>query len=294
MLKSMTAYGRAVKNTALGHFTVEIHSVNRKFLEVSVSLPKELSQFEIELKKFVLPFLTRGQVTIKINVSFEDHVPFFIQPNLPLARQLKETWFKIASDLELDFKDFSLHFLKDQEGIICFEVNHAQEEAYHQIIKQTLEEALKGFIEMKNQEGLLLQADLTTRLEKIRHSMHLIEHKAPYATQRYREKLAKRLEEAAPGFIENEERLLREIALFAEKIDIAEEITRFYCHLSHFEQLMQSFAHGLAKTLEFVLHELGREVNTIGNKSSDLEVARAVIDIKSELERIREQIQNVE
>jgi uncharacterized protein (TIGR00255 family) len=294
MLKSMTAYGRAVVNTPQGHFVIEIHSVNRKFLDVNVSIPQELSQFEIELKKWVLPYLTRGQITIKVNAAFENTVPFVIQPNLPLARQLKEAWIKIGHELYLDGSQFSLHLLKDQEGLIRFEENHAQEDAYRQILKETLEEALKGFIEMKNQEGLLLQADLTARLEKIRHSMQLVEHKAPYATQRYREKLLSRLEEVLPGHVENEERVLREIALFAEKIDIAEEITRFYCHLTHFEELMQSTAHGLGKTLEFVLHELGREINTVGNKSSDLEVARAVIDIKSELERIREQIQNIE
>jgi len=294
MLKSMTAYGRATFNAPQGHFVIEVQSVNRKFLDVHVVLPPELSQFEIELKKWILPYLTRGQINIKVNVSFENTVPFIVQPNIPLARQLKASWTKMAEELQMDAKDFFLELLVKQEGLFRLEENQEQDETYRHILKQTLEAALKALVGMKNQEGALLQADLTSRLEKIRHTMQLIEHKAPYATQRYREKLQQRLEEILPGQIENEDRILREIALFAEKIDIAEEITRFYCHLIHFEEIMQSEAHGVGKTLDFVLHELGREINTVGNKSSDLEVARAVIDIKSELERMREQIQNIE
>ena len=116
----------------------------------------------------------------------------------------------------------------------------------------------------------------------------------PFATKKYREKLVARLEELVPGHVENEERILREIALFAEKIDITEELTRFNCHLIHFEELIHSQALSVGKTLEFVLQELNREINTIGSKSSDLDIARAVIDVKSEIERIREQIQNIE
>ena len=124
--------------------------------------------------------------------------------------------------------------------------------------------------------------------------MQVVEQKMPFATKKYRDKLIARLDELLPGHVENEECILREIALFAEKIDITEELTRFYCHLTHFEELIQSTALSVGKTLEFVLQELNREINTIGSKSSDLDIARAVIDIKSELERIREQIQNIE
>jgi uncharacterized protein (TIGR00255 family) len=294
MLKSMTAYGRASLNTKVGHFVVEIQSVNRKFLEVNVFLPRELNQFDIELKKWLMPYLARGQVTIKVSVTFEGAVPFIVRPNLPLARQLKSAWDEIAEELKLDVEEFRLTLLETAEGLLSYEENRAEEENYRVFLKQTLEEALRGFLQMKAQEGAGLQADIAQRLEKIRESLKVIEDKMPFATKKYREKLVARLDELVPGHVENEERILREIALFAEKIDIAEEVTRFYCHLGHFEELMQSTALSVGKTLEFVLQELNREVNTIGSKSSDLDIARAVIDIKSELERIREQIQNVE
>lgn len=294
MLKSMTAYGRAILNTQVGHFVVEIQSVNRKFLEVNVFLPRELSQFDIELKKWLLPYLARGQVTVKVNVTFEGAVPFLVRPNLPLARQLKNAWDEIARELKLDVEEFRLSLLEKTEGLLSYEENRNEEEEYRTFLKQTLEAALKGFLQMKIQEGAILQADIAQRLEKMRQALQVIEKKMPFATKKYREKLVARLDELVPGHVENEERILREIALFAEKIDIMEEMTRFYCHLTHFEELIQSTALSVGKTLEFVLQELNREINTIGNKSSDLEIARAVIDIKSELERIREQIQNIE
>jgi uncharacterized protein (TIGR00255 family) len=294
MLKSMTAYGRASLNTKVGHFVIEIQSVNRKFLEVNVFLPRELNQFDIELKKWLMPYLARGQVTVKVNVTFEGAVPFLVRPNLPLVRQLKEAWDEIARELKLDVDEFRLSLLANTEGLLSYEENRNEEDHYRIFLKQTMEMALKGFLQMKTQEGMILQADIAQRLEKMRQALQVIEQKMPFATKKYREKLIARLDELVPGHIENEERILREIALFAEKIDVTEEMTRFYCHLAHFEELIHSTALSVGKTLEFVLQELNREINTIGNKSSDLDIARAVIDIKSELERIREQIQNVE
>lgn len=290
----MTAYGRASVNTKVGHFIIEIQSLNRKFLEVNVMLPRELGQFDIELKKWLMPHLARGQVTVKVNVTFEGAVPFIVKPNLPLARQLKSAWDEIISELNLKEQEFTLSLFEEEKGLLSYEENHAEEENYRKALKETLEVALRGFLQMKFQEGAVLEADIIERLKIIRESLKIIETKKPFATNKYREKLIARLDEIAPGFIENEQRVLREIAIFAERVDIAEEITRFHCHLTHFEELIHSDAISVGKTIEFVLQELNREINTMGSKSSDLEISRAVIDIKSELERIREQIQNIE
>jgi len=293
-IKSMTAYGRGSVTTDVGHFIIELQSVNRKFLEVVVTLPRELSQFEIELKKWLAPHLARGQVTVKVTAIFDGAVPFVVRPNLPLARQLKKAWHEVAKVLEVQGEHFQLSLLERAEGLFVYEENQGEEEHYRHILKQVLDVALNGFLQMKRQEGAVLQADIVERLAIIRQSLFVIRQKAPLAVKKYRDKLVARLQELLPGSVENEERILREIALFAEKVDIAEELTRFSCHLGHFEELLYSASPSVGKTLEFVLQELNREINTIGSKSSDLEVARAVIDIKSELERIREQIQNVE
>jgi len=295
MLRSMTAYGRANLNTPIGHFIVEIQSVNRKFLEVSVLLPRELSQFDIELKKWLLPHLARGQVSVKVSATFEGGVPFVVKPNLTLVRQLKAAWDDIGRELKIESAEkFHLSLLKGMEGLFTYQENRSEEENYRGLLKHALDMALQGFLQMKTHEGALLQADIVQRLETIRQSLEIIQHKSPFATKKYRERLVARLNELSPGHVENEERILREIALFAEKIDITEEITRLHYHLAHCEELVHSTLISVGKTLEFVLQELNREINTLGSKSSDLDISRAVIDIKSELERIREQIQNIE
>ena len=295
MLKSMTAYGRGVFSGPIGQFVVEIQSVNRKHLEIQVNLPRELGQFDIELKKWLTAFVARGQITIKVSAMFQGPVPFTVRANLPLAHQLKGAWDQIAKELQLDGdKPFDLVLLRGAEGLLSVEENREEEERYREALKQAFEIALRGFLQMKEQEGSVLQHDIIGRLAKMGQSMANIESNTPLATIRYREKLMARLEEILPGRIENEERILREVALFAEKIDITEEITRFHCHLAHFKEQVFSEEISVGKTLEFLVQELNREVNTIGSKSSDLEIARAVIEIKSELERIREQIQNIE
>lgn len=294
MLKSMTAYGRGTINLPIGQFVVEIQSVNRKHLEIQAILPRELSQFDVELKKWVSLHVGRGQLTLKVYVTYHGPAPFIVKPNLSLAHQLKEAWDQIATDLNVKEYNFDLSLLSRTEGLLSFEENRDEEENYRQALKQAFDEAFKGFLQMKSLEGAVLQKDILQRLKKMGHAMKAIEEKAPFATSRYREKLMARLEEVLPGRIENEDRILKEVALFAEKIDIAEEITRFNCHLTQFEELMASKEISVGKTLEFLLQELNRETNTIGSKSSELEIARAVIEIKSELERIREQIQNIE
>ena len=184
--------------------------------------------------------------------------------------------------------------------MLLYEENRVEEEKYRAHLKHAVDMSLHGFLQMKELEGKVLQGDIECRLEIMRGLLKQIEQKTPLATKKYREKLIARLNDVLSGSdspnsnVENEERILREIALFAEKIDIAEEITRFDCPLTHFYSLIRSETAAVGKTLEFVLQELHREVNTMGSKSLDLDVARAVIDIKSELERIREQIQNIE
>lgn len=296
----MTAYGRSSITSMLGHFVVEIQSVNRKFLEIHTVLPKELNRFEIEVKRWVSAHLARGQITIKVGISFEGSSPYIVRPNLLLAKQLKNAWDEIASALNLNSNDAFLPYLQNVEGLFIYEENHIEEEKYRESIQQAVETALRDFLQMKAEEGKLLQLDIEMRLEMMRNLLKEIEQATPLATKKYREKLIARLNEVLTGSdspassVENEERILREIALFAEKIDIAEELTRFSCHLTHFLTLIRSETTTVGKTLEFVLQEMHREVNTIGSKSLDLSVARAVIDIKSEIERIREQLQNIE
>lgn len=297
MLKSMTAYGRASSHTKLGRFVVEIQSLNRKYLEFGCSLPKELVRFDSDIKKWVGSVVSRGQINIKVSVSYDTEAPLDVTPNLPLARKLKAAWEAIATDLGLEGKGgFSLDLLKEESNILCYE-EHIQDEAgFRSALEVPLKAALKNLMDMKLREGEELEKDIAQRLRNVRKWMEQIHQKAPGATEKYRLKLVERIHEltnhAHPQDVD--ERLMREVCSYAEKVDIAEEITRFTSHLKQFENLLVNSAEGVGKPLEFLIQELNREANTVGSKTSEVEISHLVVEIKSELERIREQIQNVE
>lgn len=292
MLKSMTAYGRAAISTELGRFSAEVQSVNRKHLEINIFLSKELQRFESEIRKVLASKIARGQVTFKLFVYFETASPVAVIPNIPLARQMKAAFEEIAKDLQLPNK-VTLEMLAQNEDILSFSEEMPDEEAYRHAVVQVAASALEQFLKMREHEGKALQNDIAGRLKLIEKSLAQIAVHAPNASIRYRQKLVERLNEVLPGAVENEERILREVCLYAEKVDIAEEITRFQSHLAQGYKLLSS-DQSVGKTFEFLLQELGREINTIGSKSSEMEISKLVIEIKSELERIREQIQNVE
>lgn len=293
MLKSMTAYARASLKKPIGQFVVEIQSVNRKFLEINSHLPQELMRFDGEVKKWVGESVSRGHISVKLFVDFDHLSPISVKPNLPLVRQIKSAWDKIADELGIP-QEFSLNLLKDQKDILLFTEEFEDAESYRLAIKEAVSLTLDELMKMKLIEGQELLKDINFRLEILQKAIEQIELLAPEATVKYRERLISKMNEVVPGFIENEERVLREVCLFAEKVDVAEEITRYKSHLKQFSDLLNSDSGTIGKTLEFLVQEINRETNTIGSKASNVEVSKLVIEIKTELERIREQIQNVE
>lgn len=295
MLKSMTAFGRACIATPLGRFVVEIQSVNRKHLEISTFMPKELVRFDPDVKNWIAKQVLRGQIIVKVSAVFDKESPVVVQPNLPLARQYKQAWDKIADDLGIIVEpEAFLKLISKDSGILLFEENIKDEGEYRENLKKAVEGALQDLVAMKVREGVVLQQDINSRLQNLRGWLGAVAVKAPGATQRYRQKLIERLKEVLEGNLEADERILKEIGIYSEKIDITEEITRFESHLGQFSALIGSETESVGKTLDFLIQELNREINTIASKSSDIEVSRLVVEIKSELERIREQIQNVE
>lgn len=295
MLKSMTAFGRAAKRTRLGVFSVEIQSVNRKHLDLSVNLPVSFSRFETEIRKVVGNHVVRGNVSVKMGFVSDNELPVAIKPNLALWKQYKEAWELVSKELSIPFNPQAFFTSFANETALFF-IEDTTEKIpdYSAAIHEVLEEALNNFIKMKLEEGKALQEDILSRWHKLRSLITEINKKSPDAVVRYRQKLSERLKELLSGGIEQDERLLKEIALYAERIDVSEEITRFDSHLNQFSDLIHSPSESVGKTLEFILQELNREINTIASKSADIEISRWVIEAKSELEKIREQIQNVE
>ncbi len=289
----MTGYARASIKNKIGRFVVEIQSVNRKFLEINTSFPQELVRFDGEVKKWVGQNISRGHISVKLFVDFEHESPISVKPNLPLVRQIKSAFDLINKDLSLQ-STFDTSLLLEKPGVLLFTEEFPDEEEYRVSLKSVINSALEVLIRMKIVEGVSLLEDIEKRLKNLKSCIDQIELHAPNAVTKQREKLIAKINEVVPGFVENEERILREICLFAEKVDIAEEITRFNSHIEQFFDLLKSDVGTIGKTLEFIIQEMNRETNTIGSKSPQIEVSKLVIEIKSELERIREQIQNVE
>lgn len=295
MLKSMTAYGRGSIETSLGRFTAEIQSVNRKFLEVNVALPRELTRFDSQVKKWVSALVGRGQISVKFSVVYNQKTPLNVTANIPLALKIQKASQELASTLGLPSShELTLTLLSKETGILLFDEEMETEDLYLENLQEVFNRGMQNFLEMKTQEGKAIYVEIAQRLAQLQQEIKHIAFYAPHATKRYREKLAERLKEFTEGTLGDEERLLREIGIFAEKIDISEEITLFEAHLKQFSEVISLKDESVAKTLEFIIQEMNREVNTIGSKSSELEVSRRVVEMKSCLEKIREIIQNVE
>lgn len=296
-LKSMTAYGRGVAAFHYGRFTIEIQSVNRRHLEVSISLPRLFARFEVGIRKLVAAHIGRGALNVTVTWKTEGNQPVSVVPNLSLARSLKEAWEKLVMELGVK-EDVPLSLLARQNDLFLYEEEIVNEEQYLQALNNAVTEALQALLVMKRHEGATLVHDLLKRLDQLTAEIVRIEALSVGGAEKYRQKLQGRLEEFFSGSQENEERILREVAIFAERMDITEEIVRFKSHLSQFANLvekpLENEIETRGKTLDFLLQELLREINTVGSKASDAAIAHHVVTVKSELEKIREQVQNIE
>jgi uncharacterized protein (TIGR00255 family) len=295
MFRSMTGYGKAVSVSSLGNFIVEIHSVNKKFLDVAINLPRELSFLSQDIRKKIESVVFLGQVNINIKARFEDKLPYKATANIWLAKELFEAMQKLSQELGMDCKHININtLLEERSDLIVFEPDTENEECYKKIIQDLVDEALLHFISMKEKEGQALKKDFEYRLNKLYQQMKKIEDLAQLEPEKLKQKLLAKLQENFSNFLDNEERMMREMLIFCEKVDIQEEITRFYSHLTQFIQLLEGAHGGIGKKLDFLTQEISRELNTLGSKTNDLQITQIVIDMKTELSRIKEQIQNIE
>ncbi|MDR3625164.1 MAG: YicC family protein [Chlamydiales bacterium] len=290
----MTAYSKTHLTHELGCFTLEIQSVNRKFLELQINLPRELSSFEPFLRKILQKELVCGHVNLTLRASFEQASLFKITPNLLLAKEIYNAWLSIAATLGLDSKSFDLKLLSENPNILTYSENTELEKTCEDIIDLLVREGLSQLVRMREEEGKALKHDFLLRLELLEDSMKKVSALVQASPEKYRQKLLQRIKESLPDSIESEERLLREMIIYAEKSCVQEEITRFYSHISQFKDLLDGKKLGIGKNLDFLTQELARELNTFGAKTSDLDSSKLILEMKTELARIREQVQNVE
>ncbi len=291
MLKSMTAYGRAQTSAFFGRVVVEIHCLNRKFLDIAINAPRELQCFDPDLRKWVSERLQRGRVTVTLKAVFEGEGPIQMEPNLALVRQLKSAHESIGGAIG-DPTLLTADALMNMEGVLTATVAIEDEAAYRAPLREAFDLAMTAFNSMQEREGEALLDDIYQRAQQVRSQIEQIAPLANGACEKYRAKLMERIHQINTGS-EFDDRIMREVALYAERIDIEEELTRMRSHLTQLEAMLQSEG-PVGKTLDFLLQELFREINTIASKSSDIEISHLVVASKGELERIREQVQNVE
>lgn len=295
MIKSMTAYSRASGSSPLGRLVVEIHSVNRRMLDMSPSLPKELLRFDVEVRKWLGEWLERGQITVRASLQSEGLSGNLFPSYSSQLKALKEGWDKLAKELGYaSEKTIDLPFLVSQMQWTPSTEIDEKEEAVRDSLKGVVEDALQQLMKMKETEGKSLASDIQKRLKLIEENLAAIELIKEQPLAHYRKKLIDRLKEVDHLHGEAEERVLREVALLAEKLDVTEELIRLCTHLEQFRRHLASQEKAIGRTLDFLTQEMHREINTLGSKSADSEISSYVIKIKSELDKIREQVQNIE
>lgn len=289
-MKSMTGFGRGELTENGRTCRAEISSVNRRQLDVVAHLPRALSALERPVRRFIHDRLSRGRVTVKIALHSEQTALGILRVDKALARQYAEHYRDLEQALPIRMAPLDLARLP---GIFEIEESAVEVDADWPIIERTLEEAFKGLSHMRQEEGEHLRAVLTESRRLVSGLLADMRKRAPQVVQHHREALHRRLEEAGLPLPLDDERLLREIGLLADRCEISEELDRIHSHLNQLTSYLNA-GEPVGRPLDFLAQEMNREFNTIGSKASDAVLAQLVVLGKTEVEKIREQVQNIE
>lgn len=284
----MTAYGRGSCFSLLGKWVVEIHSVNKKGLDIYIGMSKDLLSFDLEIRKQLSTQVHRGQVTVK--VSFESEAG---EADIARLRRFKQTLETVCEDLKFPSEQITFPFLYAEAKKTTFQLEGYEEAAWKDLFS-ALQEALLAFIDMRYREGKALTAAFERHLEMLKNLLSEVEEKSSGMEERYRKKMIEKLEQFKDLLSEDKDRVLREAFFYAEKADVTEEIVRLKSHFEQFADLLRLEEKSVGRAMDFLVQEMGREINTLSSKSDDIEVSAAALKMKAELEKIREQVQNVE
>jgi len=291
---SMTGYGRAEALIEGRKWTIEIKSLNHRYIEIITRLPNALSPLEVDIKKRVGERIFRGRIEVSVQADAESGGDNGVQYslNVPLLRNYHALLLKIKEELGLEDRIELRSLVRFKEIFVPSETRFDPAAAWKELQK-TLDEALDALIRMRQAEGEILKKDFLARLDTLKRYLDSAKARAPKTVLEYKQRLQERIRELTEGLEMDPVRLSQEVALLAEKSDITEEIVRFESHVSQMEKLFKG-SDAIGRKLDFLLQEMGREVNTIGSKSNDISIAQDVIELKSELAKLREQAQNVE
>ncbi|MEE0866939.1 MAG: YicC/YloC family endoribonuclease [Clostridia bacterium] len=292
MIKSMTGYGTACAQVGGKVFTVEIKSVNHRYSDITVKLPRAYNFLEDALRKKALERINRGKADIYVNLEYGDAALGEVKANTALAKSYLDALKTLSQELGVPSNIRAEEFLRIQD-VFTVEKAEDDEEEIKEAVIGALNEALDGFDEMRRIEGKKLYDDLYEHLTFIQKAAEEIEKRSPQIVKEYRAKIEERMKAILGDAAYDETRLLTEVAIFSDRINTNEEIVRLKSHTSQFSEMLSSDV-PVGRKIDFLIQEMNREINTIGSKSNDLEIAKIVIDVKAEIEKLREQIQNVE
>lgn len=292
MLRSMTGFGRERAAFDEREILVEIRSVNHRFYEFTARTPRAYGYLDEKLKSLLGGKITRGKVEVSVYIYNKEGVNADITVNKEIAHGYLDALRAAAPELEVqdDLKLSDIMRLPDLFTVVKTQEN--EEQVWEQV-KQTTESALEKFVEMREVEGVKMHDDIASRLGFIEQMVKSVEERSPKVNDLYREKLYAKLTELLKDRNIDDSRVLTEAAIFSEKTAVDEETVRLHSHIAQFRTLINS-SEPVGRKLDFLVQEMNREVNTTGSKCSDLEITKTVVDLKSEIEKIREQIQNVE
>lgn len=292
MLKSMTGFGRAEVMDSDKKITVELKSVNHRYLDMNVKMPKKFSFFEAAIRNVLKKYIQRGKVDVFI--SYEDYTEnrVALRYNKELAGEYLRYLNAMAQDFQLS-NDVSASVLSHYPEVLVMEEEPVDENEIWSSLEQVLTEAAIQFVASRETEGQNLKTDLFGKLEALDEKVNQIEERGPEILRAYRERLMQKMREFLEDTQIEESRIAAEVVLFADKICTDEETVRLHSHIKNMKDVLES-GNGIGRKLDFIAQEMNREANTILSKANDLEVSNIAIDLKTEIEKIREQIQNIE
>ncbi|MBR5191583.1 MAG: YicC family protein [Clostridia bacterium] len=294
MIRSMTGFGRAQMMIDSMSITVELRSVNHRYFEFNSRVPRSYGFLEEKLKNFVGSLVARGKVECYVSVENLEDSEVEILVNHSLASSYINALNELADRNELTLRDdLVLSTLSRNNDIFVVHKQEADEDKIWNAVKTVTEAAVAKFISMREVEGEKLKNDVLFRADEILKKVSIIEERSPETVKEYNDKLLARINEFLSDVQVDEQRLLTECAIFADKVAVAEETVRLRSHIDQLRQFMES-NEAIGRKIDFLVQEMNREANTIGSKAQDVTIARNVIDIKAEIEKIREQIQNIE
>jgi len=292
-MKSMTGYGRGEGARHGLKITVEVSSVNRKQTEVAVNLPRDLEVLEAQIRDEINRRVSRGRVTVRVALQGAPGAAGKTRVDLALAKSYTRDLRRLGKELGLD-DAITLDLLARLPGVVQPAEDISEAEELWPATSAALHAALDMMLQMRQREGAFLAKDLKKRITQMRRGVARVQRLVPQVVQHYRAQLLQRIQEAglpAPGL--DEERLLKEVFYFADRSDVTEELTRLQSHFQQFDDCFKS-AEPVGRTLDFLSQEMNREINTLGAKASNSQISREVVHLKAELEKFREQVQNVE